>query len=51
MPVAYQPKCKLSQKMFVRSVPEAVYTIFYFLRNVQMDPISQSVCPWQTFPA
>jgi hypothetical protein len=29
----------------------AVLTTFHYLYYLQMDPISQSVCPWQAFPA
>jgi hypothetical protein len=29
----------------------AVFTRLHFLHNLQMDPISKSVCHWQAFPA
>ncbi len=31
--------------------PEVAFTTLHFLHNLQMGPVSQSVCSWQAFPA
>ncbi len=48
---------RLSLKIYFRQAqifkpsPDFVFTTLYFLHNLRMGQISQSVCPWQSFLA
>ncbi len=38
------------QRNLIILVTWGIFTKLHFLRNLQMSPISKSVCSWQTFP-
>jgi hypothetical protein len=38
-------------KSIIASAPGTVFTRIHFLWNLQIGPMSKSVCHWQAFPA
>jgi hypothetical protein len=42
---------QLECNMFIVQATGVIFTTLYFLCNLQISPLSYSVCPYQAFPA